>query len=380
MAQTIRESTWGEAGGPMRVDREKLVILGVKCLGRESLNHGRIYSDQALDDAKGFYEGISVNVDHPSPDSAHVERSIAAGFGVLRNARVLEGGVYADIHYLDKHALTEVILERAERFPANFGMSHNATGAVSENRDQVPIVESLQAVESVDIVSRPATTAGLFESQERPVFGKKKKQTLRSVLEDTKDYEPAAKLLKLLEEEAFATTGDAELDVADEASSEDRTAAAFREMMIAALDDKQLDQKAKLSRIKDIMKSQEKLTGKTEEPSPEEPMSEDTQTETTTESLRTEVLGLISDIDRKGALRELLEDHDLRRSDLNASQRKAMGRAEDVEEMESLLEQFNIKPATGPKPAMGSARGREEADESLSYADCRESVRGKPAA
>lgn len=378
MPETLLESTWGEPDGGMKVDREKGVIRDVKCLGNDSVND-RHYTDQAKQDAKGFYEGITVNIDHPAPGNAHHERGMAEGFGVLRNARVLKDGVYADLHYLKKHHLADVITERAERMPDLFGLSHNATGSVREGDKGVMIVEGLEAVESVDIVSRPATTAGLFESHGRDhVFKKKTKPTVRSILEEAKDNDSAVKFLTLLEEEAFAATADAEVDVDQGASSEDTIKAAFRAMVIAAFDDPKLDLKATLSRMKEIMKSQEKLTAKKDE----KPDAGDKPGEKPDAAMES-IQARLDEGERKDAVRDLLEDHDLRRRDLKPFQRKMLeaAAADSEEAMEELLEGFNIKPARNgqQRPAIGSARLREEKNEPTSYADCRESVQGKPA-
>lgn len=145
-----------------RVDRENGVIRGVKILGKHSKN-GRTYSDQALNDAVRLYEGVKVNVDHPSKDRPNAERGFMEGFGSLRNIRRKGDGVYGDLHFLKSHPSAEMICEAAERFPDQFGLSHNAEGQTHYEGSQL-IVESIESVQSVDIVGRPATNNGLFES------------------------------------------------------------------------------------------------------------------------------------------------------------------------------------------------------------------------
>jgi phenylpyruvate tautomerase PptA (4-oxalocrotonate tautomerase family) len=77
--------------------------------------------------------------------------------------RLEADGVYADLHYLTRHPLAEMIAEAAERMPEALGLSHNAEGRTTRQGD-AEIVEEITRVVSVDLVSDPATTLGLFES------------------------------------------------------------------------------------------------------------------------------------------------------------------------------------------------------------------------
>lgn len=147
----------------VQVDRDAGVIRGVKILGRMSAN-GREYSAPALRQAARCYEGLGVNMNHPDRGQPHLERPVQDGFGWLESVRVESDGVYGDLHFLKSHAMAGPICEAAERRPDRFGLSHNATGNVVERQGK-RIVESIEQVRSVDIVQRPATTHGLFESE-----------------------------------------------------------------------------------------------------------------------------------------------------------------------------------------------------------------------
>ncbi len=138
--------------------------------------HGYTYSDKALNQLVEMYQGIEVNIDHPSRDNPAAERSVLDGFGVLENARLGTDGVYADLRYFDKHQSTPLILERAEDHPNTFGCSHTAGGDLVGSGDEM-CVESMDIVHSVDLVGRPATNKGLFESQEEGTM----KTTLREL-------------------------------------------------------------------------------------------------------------------------------------------------------------------------------------------------------
>jgi len=142
------------------VDRDAGVIRGVKILGRESAN-GRTYSDQAMREAAILYDGRGVNLDH---DRTGKERKVAEGFGRIDNATVRPDGVYGDLEFLKSHPAAEQVCEAAERMPEQLGMSHDAEGTVIRQNGRM-VVESITSVNFVDMVRKPATNAGLFESQ-----------------------------------------------------------------------------------------------------------------------------------------------------------------------------------------------------------------------
>jgi hypothetical protein len=153
------------AGQSLRVDREKGVIYGVKLLGKTSKNNRR-YTEAAIASAIPLYEGAKVNVDHRKPGSTE-PRSYADRMGQIRGARVHEGEAYGDYHFNPKHALAEQLMWDAEHAPQNVGFSHDAVGKTSR-QGGVVIVESIQHVNSVDLVADPATNKSLFESETPP--------------------------------------------------------------------------------------------------------------------------------------------------------------------------------------------------------------------
>jgi hypothetical protein len=232
------------------VDREAGVIRGVKVLGRESRN-GREYSDRALHEAARHYEGIGVNLNHPDRRDTHLERPVEAGFGWLEEVEVKCDGVYADLHYLRSHGQAAVLVEAAERNPRRFGLSHNAEGKVAR-RDGRTIVESIENVRSVDVVQNPATNNGLFESEDREM-------STRTVKEVFQEHD--GRLTRLFEDAALAGYSGAPVELPADADPDDQVALAFKSMIGTVLDDDSLDLKAKLAKIRDILKAQEKLTG-----------------------------------------------------------------------------------------------------------------------
>lgn len=255
---------------PFRVDREAGIIHGVKIIGKVSRN-GREYTDEALSKAKGLYEGAKVNIDHRTPEQIRkkVPRSYADGFGDLRNVTEAADGLYGDLHYNREHTLAKKVAEDAERFPSKFGLSHDADGQARRNGNKM-IVESVDVVNSVDIVGSPATTNGLFEAV-KPQERRRMKITIRSLVESVEDSVRKSVMKKRLTEMAgdMAPMMDAPVDAPDVADtesggSEDQIDAAFKAMVVGVLDDDSLDVTAKMAKIKLILTSQDKLLNGTD--------------------------------------------------------------------------------------------------------------------
>jgi hypothetical protein len=328
------------------VDRDAGVIRGVRVLGRESRN-GREYSDQALHDAARLYEGIGVNLNHPDRRETNVERSVEAGFGWLAGAAVKPDGVYADLHYLRSHPQAAVIVEAAERNPQRFGLSHNAEGKVSR-RGEKTIVESVEKVRSVDVVQNPATNRGLFESEER----KMSHRTVKEVLE-----QHDGRLSRLFEESALAGLAGAPVDMPAEASADDQVAAAFKSMIGSVLDDDSLDLKAKLSKIREILKSQEKLTGGAESTAEDAggapPVAESAAQAIGRDPAVRQLLERLDRLETEGACRSLLEAH---HRSCDVTRLKALTalatEAERIQLIESWPERSSASPHFHPRPTV----------------------------
>lgn len=157
------EFTMGDS--PLKVDREAGVIRGVKIIGNKSVNK-REYPQPVLRKAIAFYEGRSVNISHPSREHVADDRPFESLFGRIENVREDESGLRGDLPYIKAHPLAEMVCEAAERFPNNFGLSQNAHVNWLVKEDGHRVCESVNKVRSVDLVCRPATTNGIFESED----------------------------------------------------------------------------------------------------------------------------------------------------------------------------------------------------------------------
>ena len=250
MSKFIRESQRGFE----RIDQEAGIIYGVKVLGQQSRN-GRVYEASAIEKALPLYEGVTVNLNHQKLDPSNrvqQDRPIQDRWGVLRNARMIEGALYADLHYLKNHPMTPQLIEAAERFPDTFGLSHDAAGDEQMIDGQRRVVE-LMDVRSVDVVADPATNNGLFESHNRNQAMKKKK--FKAILESCGEGE-----VKRAMEGAMGAYPDMqEMDVEYSGEEQDDSiGAAFKMAMMQVLDDSTLDTAGKLAKIKAIMEAKDK--------------------------------------------------------------------------------------------------------------------------
>jgi hypothetical protein len=149
----------------LRVDRAAGIIRGVKLLGLASRN-GRSYLEQALSDAVGLYEGAKVNINHPKGHPL-APRDYQDRLGVVRGVEFRPGqGLFGDLHFNPKHALSEQLVWDAENAPQNVGLSHNVLARTTKSGADT-VVEAITKVQSIDLVADPATTSGLYEHTSR---------------------------------------------------------------------------------------------------------------------------------------------------------------------------------------------------------------------
>jgi hypothetical protein len=170
------------SGVTLRVDRDKNTVFGVKILGLESKN-GRTYRQDALAKAIPLYEGAAVFLNHVQSGEV---RKYQDRDGHLVNVRSAPDGLYADHVYNPKNAITEQYLWDAEHSPTDVGFSHDVQARVSRDKGGRVVVEEISRVESVDLVARPATTRGLYESDQTNLNNGNTKETV-SMAPDLKD-------------------------------------------------------------------------------------------------------------------------------------------------------------------------------------------------
>ncbi len=177
----------GESGGTMgKVDSKTLVFVETLDLAEAVIDNdaqtvrqriirpgrsanGRVYGADVLQRATALFEGVKTFADHPSAGERRdrPERSVRQITGWLDGVEYREDGIYAVRHFTRNHAgqdtwaLVRDIVEG--RAPATLlGGSINAVGRASKGDDGDLIVESIEAVHSVDDVTTPAAGGGFL--------------------------------------------------------------------------------------------------------------------------------------------------------------------------------------------------------------------------
>lgn len=372
-----------QMGPDFAADREHAVIRDVRILGAKSRN-GRTYSDAALTQAVGLYEGVVVNIDHEfSPG----DRRVADGWGELRGVYRKGDAVHGDLHYLKAHPLTEMILERAERFPDKIGLSHDAQGEMEDQRGELVVAE-LTKVRSVDVVANPATNTSLFESEHkampktvREVAASAKREGLRTLLEMAMDADPAMGDVPV----QMAEMGDkAQAMDLDEMTEKDQVKMAFRSLIDSVLNDENLDTAAKLKKLRDLLKMEDNAKsvvadggsngGGSSEASEEEDEKEMEEGKKY-ESLRNEIeqlKRLVESQTAESTLAKLLTQHGLAAGDLSDAQRRVLESERDPQRISDLLEAMQVAPRTSSRgPWTVPSQRRNDAPLSESYAELR---------
>lgn len=282
---------YAASGSDLQVDAEKGVIRNVKIIGHVSAN-GRRYAPEALTKAIGMYEGRQVNVNHASRPGE--SRSAYDRFGWLESVKSRPDGLYGDLQYLKTHSQAAPTVEAAQRNPRLFGLSHNARG-VERRANGETVIESIESVLSVDLVADPATVAGLHESR-NPM-----KTTWKTLIEQHKATPQGVALREMAD---AAGMGDAEAPAAS--TPDDAIKGGFKAAIHAVVDDDKLDMQAKLAKIKDILKAQDKLMGggKAEEKPAEKPAEESRQQQPASDDVK--------QLREEMAVRDLVEEAGLK--------------------------------------------------------------------
>ena len=161
----------GQALREAQIDRGGRLISNVTLLGKVSKN-GRVYSDQAMNDAVRLFERAPFYLDHPTEAQLRERkgaRPVMDLAGQIVNARRVGDSVRGDIHVLEREPMASFVFALAEQMPNQAGMSLRGHGKVRPSQHgQGEVVEGLASVAAVELVTDPATTTGLFESINHP--------------------------------------------------------------------------------------------------------------------------------------------------------------------------------------------------------------------
>jgi hypothetical protein len=149
------------------LNRKANIIEGTTLISASSsngVNHKRRYSEKALPQIAAMAEGIPAYANHVSPDMAFKPRDVRDMIGKHVNVRydAATGKVMSDLALTEHHA--PWVFSLADRLGDQVGNSLVSKGLVRMEGD-TEVVDEIVALRSGDLVSDPASTRGLFESQ-----------------------------------------------------------------------------------------------------------------------------------------------------------------------------------------------------------------------
>jgi len=144
------------------LDDGEPVVKGVRVQGLVSRNNRR-YLSEALKKAIPLYEGAWSYLNHPAKGQEDQPRRTQDKFGRFHNVRMGEDGLRGDYHFNPHHPFAPTFTYWLKTDPEAVGFSPNQTGKVREDGEGGMLVEEIVEVDSIDLVSRPATTKGLYE-------------------------------------------------------------------------------------------------------------------------------------------------------------------------------------------------------------------------
>ena len=143
---------------------KRYVIRNVAMLAEVSKN-GRKYPAKVQREAVPIFEGIKAYADHPTKANENEPRRVKDLIGRYRDVYFDEGKVktFGDLHLMPTDLVTGYIVPIAESDPSAVGSSINVYG----NMDSKGTVEKITKGRSVDVVTEPAATQGLYESVDK---------------------------------------------------------------------------------------------------------------------------------------------------------------------------------------------------------------------
>lgn len=140
------------------------IVEGMALLGAKSKN-GRTYSADTRRNAVKIFEGAKAYADHPVKGREDEPRRVMELIGIHRNVRFDEATdmLRSNLHLSPTDLVKGYIIPHAKSNPGIIGNSINASGKIANDGNVMEITRA----RSVDIVTEPATTNGIYESVQR---------------------------------------------------------------------------------------------------------------------------------------------------------------------------------------------------------------------
>lgn len=162
--ETITETMVGVIEGTF--DRKNMVIKDHVVLGPLSKNGYRypVATQEAAIRGK-IFEGAKAYLNHPSAKEMGDARDVRDLIGEHKNVRLNGEKTYSDLFLVNNRTVQDHVLPIAESAPHLIGSSVVIRGKMKKVEGDLPEIEAIYACRSIDLVSEPATTNGLYESE-----------------------------------------------------------------------------------------------------------------------------------------------------------------------------------------------------------------------
>lgn len=147
-------------------DKKNMVIKDHVVLGPLSKNGYRypVATQEAAIKAK-IFEGAKAYLNHPRSKEMGDARDVRDLIGEHKNVRLNGEKTYSDLFLVNNRTVQDHVLPIAESAPHLIGSSVVIRGKMKRVEGDLPEIEAIYACRSIDLVSEPATTNGLYESE-----------------------------------------------------------------------------------------------------------------------------------------------------------------------------------------------------------------------
>ncbi|RLC65116.1 MAG: hypothetical protein DRI01_01965 [Chloroflexi bacterium] len=140
------------------------VFRDVCIFGSRNSRNGRVYSDKAIESIARLAEGAAVYENHPSDFESrdrHGVRRVRDFLGTVNGITRRGEKIYAS-EFRVHSSKVDLIKDFVENFSDKVGFSINGSGTLVKDKGKV-VVEDVTKLNSVDLVTSPATTTSLWE-------------------------------------------------------------------------------------------------------------------------------------------------------------------------------------------------------------------------
>lgn len=159
--ETVVETMVGVIEGTF--DKTEMVIRDHVVLGPISKN-GYTYPVKTQQESIGVFEGAKAYLNHPVARDMGEARDVRDLIGQHKNIRVVGEKTYSDLYLVNNRTVQDHVLPIVESAPSLIGSSVVIRGKLKKVEGGIPEMAQILACRSIDLVSEPATTQGLYES------------------------------------------------------------------------------------------------------------------------------------------------------------------------------------------------------------------------